>query len=102
MYMAVTTTFLNKVKTALRVSFTNTSIDNQITDLIEEAILDLCETADIKTFSSADADALQTGAVIAYVQYKWFNDEKYFTIYNDQKTKMALSGKYRSVMPDEE
>ena len=37
--MAVTTTFLNKVKTALRVSFTNTSIDNQITDLIEEAIL---------------------------------------------------------------
>ena len=100
--MAVTTAFLTKVKTALRVSFTNTAIDNQITDLIEEAILDLTATADIKTFSSADADALQTGAVIAYVSYKWFNDEKYFTSYNDMKTKMALSGSYRSVMVDEE
>ena len=100
--MAVTTAFLTKVKTALRVSFTNTAIDSQITDLIEEAILDLTATADIKTFTSADADALQTGAVIAYVSYKWFGDEKYFTAYNDMKTKMALSGKYRSVMVDEE
>ena len=100
--MAVTTAFLNKVKTALRVSFTNTSIDSQITDLIEEAILDLTATADIKTFSSADADALQTGAVISYVSYKWYGDEKYFTAYNDMKTKMALSGSYRSVMVNEE
>ncbi len=100
--MAVTTAFLTKVKTTIRVSYTDTAIDNQITDLIEEAILDLTETADIKTFTSADADSLQTGAVIAYVQYKWFDDEKFFTIYNDQKTKMALSGKYRSVMSNEE
>lgn len=100
--MAVTTAFLNKVKTALRVSFTITAIDGQITDLIEEAILDLTQTADIKTFTTADADALQTGAVIAYVSYKWFGDEKYFTAYNDMKTKMALSGKYRSVMSNEE
>jgi hypothetical protein len=100
--MAVTTAFLSKVKTALRVSYTDTAIDNQISDLIEEAILDMTETADIKTFTSADADSLQTGAVIAYVQYKWFDDEKFFTIYNDQKTKMALSGKYRSVMRNEE
>ena len=90
------------MKTALRVSYTDTAIDNQISDLIEEAILDMTETADIKTFTSADADSLQTGAVIAYVQYKWFDDEKFFTIYNDQKTKMALSGKYRSVMRNEE
>ena len=100
--MAVTTAFLEKVKTALRVSFTITAIDRQITDLIEEAILDLTQTADIKTFTTADADALQTGAVIAYVSYKWFGDEKYFTAYNDMKTKMALSGAYRSVMPNEE
>lgn len=97
-----TDTFLIKVKTALRVSFTNTNIDAQISDLIDEAILDLSETADIKPFTTSDADALQTGAVISYVSYKWFNDEKYFTSYNDMKTKMALSGKYRSVMPDEE
>ena len=98
--MAVSPSFLNKVKTALRVSFYN--FDSQISDLIEEAILDLTETADIATFETASADALQTGAVIAYVQYKWFGDDKYFTIYNDMKTKMALSGNYRSVMTDEE
>lgn len=98
--MAVTETFLNKVKTALRVTFN--TLDSQITDLIESAILDLTETADIKPFTSADADALQTDAIIAYVQYRWFDDSKYFTIYNDMKSKMALSGKYRSVMPNEE
>lgn len=98
--MAVTAAFLAKVKTALRVSFNN--LDSQITDLIEEAILDLTATADIKSFTSADADAIQTGAVIAYVSYKWFNDDKYFAAYNDMKTKMAVSGAYRSVMPDEE
>lgn len=100
--MAVTSQFLAKVKTALRVSYTDTAIDNQITDLIDAAILDLTETADIKPFTSADADALQTDAVISYVQYRWFDDSKYLTIYNDMKSKLALSGKYRSVMPDEE
>lgn len=95
-------TMLVKVKTALRVSYTNTNIDNQITDLINEAILDLSETADIKTFTTSTADALQTGAVIAYVSYKWYGEDKYYTAYNDMKSKMALSGKYRSVMPDEE
>lgn len=98
--MAVTAAFLAKVKMALRVNFT--TLDTQIEDLIEEAILDLTATADIKTFTSADADQMQTGAVIAYVAYKWFGEEKYFTSYNDMKQKMALSGKYRSVMTDEE
>lgn len=98
--MAVDATFLAKVKTALRVSFNN--LDSQITDLIEEAILDLTATADIKPFTSAEADALQTGAVISYVSWKWFNEDRYFTAYNDMKTKMALSGQYRSVMVDEE
>lgn len=98
--MAVTTAFLTKVKTAIRVSYNN--LDSQITDLIDEAILDLTATADIKPFTTSDADALQTGAVIAYVSYKWFGDEKYFKAYNDMKEKMALSGSYRSVMINEE
>ena len=98
--MAVTTAFLTKVKTAIRVSYNN--LDSQITDLIDEAILDLTATADIKPFTTSNADALQTGAVIAYVSYKWFGDEKYFKAYNDMKEKMALSGSYRSVMTDEE
>lgn len=98
--MAVTAAFLAKVKTALRVSFNN--LDSQISDLVEEAILDLTATADIKSFSTSNADALQTGAVIAYVSWKWLNDDRYFTVYNDMKAKMALSGTYRSVMVDEE
>jgi len=97
---AETNILLPKVKTALRVSFN--TLDTQISDLINEAILDLTATADIKPFTTANADPMQTGAVIAYVSYKWFNDDKYFVAYNDMKTKMALSGAYRSVMPNEE
>lgn len=94
--MAVSSTYLAKVKLSLRV--TSTTFDSQITDLIEEALLDLTQTADIKTFAYDQADALQSGAIIAYVSYKWFSDSKYFEVYNDMKTKMALSSKYRSVM----
>lgn len=92
--MAVSSAFLGKVKLALRIS--STSFDSQISDLIEEAILDLTTTADIKTFTTDNADAVQTGAVIAYVAYKWFGmDDKYFQAYNDQKMKMSLSSAYR-------
>ena len=93
MFMAVDTAFLNKVKTALRVSFNN--LDSQISDLIEEAILDLTATADIKTFDSSSADPMQTGAVIAYVSYKWFNEEKYFTSYNDGTYTPSISAQAR-------
>lgn len=100
--MAVNSAFLAKVKTSLRVSVT--TFDTQISDLIEEAILDLTKTADIKTFTT-DAngyDALQYGAVASYVAYKWFNDTKYFDVYNDMKQKMALSGSYRVVVESDE
>lgn len=98
--MAVSTTYLAKVKMSLRV--TANTFDTQISDLIEEALLDLTKTADIKTFAFDSADALQSGAIIAYVSYKWFNDSKYFDVYNDMKQKMAISGHYRSVMVNEE
>ena len=94
--MAVSSTYLAKVKLSLRV--TSTTFDTQISDLIEEALLDLTQTADIETFAFDQADALQSGAIIAYVSYKWFNDSKYFEVYNDMKAKMALSSRYRSVM----
>lgn len=98
--MAVSTTYLAKVKMSLRV--TSNTFDTQISDLIEEALLDLTKTADIKTFAFDSADALQSGAIIAYVAYKWFNDVKYFDVYNDMKQKMAISGHYRSVIVNEE
>ena len=81
--MAVDATFLAKVKTAIRVSFNN--LDSQISDLIEEAILDLTATADIKSFTTSNADALQSGAVISYVSWKWYNDDKYKVAYDDTK-----------------
>lgn len=98
--MAVSSTYLAKVKMSLRV--TASTFDAQIEELIEEALLDLTKTADIKTFAFDSADALQSGAIISYVAYKWFNDVKYFECYNDMKQKMALSSHYRSVMVDEE
>ena len=98
--MAVSMTYLTKVKMSLRV--TTNVFDDEITNLIEEALLDLTYTADVKTFDFDAADALQSGAIKAYVAYKWFDDEKYFVMYNDMKSKMALSSKYRSVMVNEE
>lgn len=98
--MAVSANYLQKVKMSLRV--TADTFDSQISDLIEEAKLDLTNTADIRTFEFDAADQLQSGAVIAYVAYKWFDDDKYFAVYNDMKQKMALSSRYRSVMVNEE
>ena len=98
--MAVNQSFLEKVKMALRIS--SSDFNSELSDLIEEAILDLTSTADIKAFTTDDADPLQAGAVKAYVAYRWFEDEKYFVMYNDLKSKMALSKKYRSVIVDEE
>lgn len=98
--MAVDATFLAKVKMHIGVSYNN--LDGKICDYIDEAILDLTATADIKSFTTSDADALQTGAVISYVSWKWFNDDKFKVAYDDMKAKMALSGTYRSVMVDEE
>lgn len=91
--MAVSTTYLAKVKMSLRVS--STALDDQIKDLIEEARLNLTKTADIKTFEFDAADQLQSGAIIAYVMYKWYNDDKFLDAYNDLKMQMSISSAYR-------
>lgn len=90
--MTVDSNFLVRVKIAIRV--TDAVFDLQITDLIKEAILDLTRTANIAEFTTADCDQLQLGAVICWVQYKWFRDEKYLIMYNDIKAKMAVSSAY--------
>ena len=94
MIMAVPSTYLAKVKMALRI--TSNAFDTQLEDLCEEALLDLTQTADIKTFDFNSIDALQSGAVISYVAYRWFDDIKYFDAYNDLKTKMLISSAYGS------
>ena len=90
--MSVDSGFLTKVKLSLRK--TDTTFDEEIERYIEEAILDLTTTANIKEFTTVTADAYQTGAVVCYVQYKWFKDEKFLTMYNDHKSKMAVSSVY--------
>ena len=90
--MAVSPTFLAKVKQSLRK--TDDDFDSEICDLIDEAILDLTNTANIKPFTTETADSYQRGAVICYVQYKWFKDEKYHVMYNDHKSKMTVSSVY--------
>ena len=98
--MPQTQTMLEKVKLALRIS--STSFDSQINDLIDAAILDLTKFADIKEFTTTNADAIQTNAVIAYVSYNWFKDEKYLSAYNNLKMQMSTSSFYRpsEVVPD--
>ena len=91
--MPQTPTMLDKVKLALRIS--STSFDSQINDLIDAAILDLTKFADIKTFTTTTADAVQTNAIIAYVSYNWFKDEKFLRAYNDLKMQMSTSSYYR-------
>jgi len=99
--MPQTQTMLEKVKLALRIS--STSLDTQINDLIDAAILDMTKFADIKTFTTTTADALQTNAIIAYVSYKWYGeDTKYLEAYNNLKMQMSTSSYYRpaEVVPD--
>jgi len=91
--MSVSPTFLAKVKLALRKT-DDDGFDSEIVDLIDEAIADLTSTANIKPFTSDNADSYQRGAVICYVQYKWYKDEKFLVMYNDHKSKMAVSSVY--------
>lgn len=99
--MPQTLSMLEKVKLALRIS--STSFDSQINDLIDAAILDLTKFADIATFTTTNADALQTNAVIAYVAYnRYGKDAKYKAAYDDLKMQMSTSSAYRpsEVVPD--
>lgn len=90
--MKVDSNFLAQVKQSLRC--TDSNFDSQIARLIDEAIRDLTATANIKAFTTETADSYQQGAVICYVQYKWYKDESYLVMYNDHKAKMAISSVY--------
>ena len=65
---------IDDVKVALRVSTDDAGITSQISDLIEEAKLDLCHTADISRASVTSPDALVKGAIKCYCGYIWTED----------------------------
>ena len=96
--MPQTPTLLEKVKTALRVSTTDADITQQITDIIEEAKLDLSKTANISASAVASPDALVEGAIKAYAAYVWTDEElekaRLKQCYDDYKGKLAMSSAY--------
>ena len=93
-----TTTLLEKVKTALRVSTTDADITQQISDIIEEAKLDLSKTANISASAVQNPDALVEGAIKAYAAYVWGDEDltkmRLKQCYDDYKAKLAMSSDY--------
>ncbi len=94
---------IQEIKTALKISIISEEIDQEISNLVEEAILDLTETADIAKFDLDSADAFQAGAVRAYVAWKWYLNlgilekaERFHQSFDIYKGQMALSSKYRN------
>lgn len=97
---------IDDVKVALRVSTTDAGITSQISDLIEEAKLDLCHTADISRASVTSPDALVKGAIKCYCGYIWTEDstekERLKACYDDYKAKLAMSTQYGTYEPEED
>lgn len=89
---------IDEVKTALRVSTNDADITAQIAQIIAEAQLDLCRTADISESAVNEPDALIKGAIMCYARYIWTEDtdekELLKSCYDDYKGKLAMSSAY--------
>jgi hypothetical protein len=89
---------LDDVKVALRVCTDDAGITGQISDLIEEAKLDLSKTANISAAAVAAPDALIKGAIKCYCGSMWSDDpdeaDRLKRCYDDYKAKLAMSSAY--------
>ena len=89
---------IDDVKVALRVCTDDAGITGQISDLIEEAKLDLSKTADISAAAVAAPDALVKGAIKCYCGSMWSDDpdeaDRLKKCYDDYKAKLAMSSAY--------
>jgi hypothetical protein len=89
---------LDDVKVALRVCTDDAGITGQISDLIEEAKLDLSKTANISAAAVAAPDALVKGAIKCYCGSMWSDDpdeaDRLKRCYDDYKAKLAMSSAY--------
>jgi hypothetical protein len=89
---------LDDVKVALRVVTDDAGITGQISDLIEEAKLDLSKTANISAAAVAAPDALVKGAIKCYCGSMWSDDpdeaDRLKKCYDDYKAKLAMSSAY--------
>ena len=77
------------------------SLEAEFQRYIDAAILDLTSTTDIKPFTTAEADALQKEAIIAYCHYRYELDvtrkEEYKKSYDDLKEQLLMSSKYSTL-----
>lgn len=84
---------LEKVKIALRIS--TTAYDEELTDLIEAAKLDL----GLSGVETADVDSLIGKAIITYCKMSFGLPEDYDKLkkaYDEQKAQLKIAGRYRS------
>lgn len=100
-----TPTTLQRVKTALRVSFTNTSIDDEIQLYIDACKADLQYTANIKEIDEElEADALIIAAIISYCKSKFTQDidevATYQKVYNGIKETICNTSQYSDTLGD--
>jgi hypothetical protein len=97
---------IDDVKTALRVSTTDSDITAQIQQIIDEAQLDLSRTADISASAFTTHDALIKGAICCYARFVWSEDPNEKALlkqcYDDYKGKLSMSSAYGTYPADEE
>ncbi|WP_404801739.1 phage head-tail connector protein [Bacillus norwichensis] len=90
---------LKKVKVALRVSTNDDGINDEITDLISSARLDLIQSGVSKLKAQSDEDALIQRAIILYAKSQFGIDnphaERYWQSYESLKKHLSYSGDYR-------
>lgn len=99
--------FVAEVRFSLRImTATNASLNAEIQRWVNEAILDLTKTTDIKDFTIATADAMLKGAIIDYCHFKYDADASMKSFYKDSydsaKEKLLMSSTYANVggVPD--
>lgn len=92
--MAISTTTLAKIKTALRIS--TTSFDTELTDLADAALLDL-GIAGVDGASVAQTDPLVLRAIITFCKMSFGEPDEYDRLkksYDEQKAQMSNATGY--------
>lgn len=90
---------LDDVKTALRISQSNTSFDMEIQDLIEAARIDLIQSGVSSEKANDDTDALIKRAITVYCKANFGYDsntsaERFHDSYVMLKQHLSLAGDY--------
>ena len=101
--MAVTQAYLNKLLRAARIRNANADISTEVTDLCEEARLDLEMLGVLPEKTTDESDPLILGAVRSFVRWKMAADEKEdnynMTDYLLQRDELRRRQAYTEVTP---